>query len=121
MGPKVKMKICGFDNLGNLVNGKMINRIMDAFGRMLTDISDSNGKKHRLISRCPCERMPPGHKIIELKKDPAQVLFSGYIYDAEPMHLQGNRNIAVVKIKEPHSEKKRMVEIPISHFFHVDK
>jgi hypothetical protein len=65
--------------------------------------------------------MPPGHKIIELKKDPAQVLFSGYIYDAEPMHLQGNRNIAVVKIKEPHSEKKRIVEIPISHFFHVDK
>lgn len=37
------------------------------------------------------------------------------------MYLKNNKHIAIVKIKEPHGTKKRIVEIPISHLFYVDK
>jgi hypothetical protein len=115
------MKTCGYDNLGNYLNGSLIRKIMDAFGRVLSVIRDEKGNEHRLISKCKCQEFPKNEPIHKLDKEESNVLFSGNLYQAEPMYLKNNRHIAIVKIKEPHGTKKRIVEIPISHLFYVDK
>lgn len=115
------MKICGYDNLGNLLTGSMARKVMDAFGRVLSIIKDKSGKEHKLISRCDCQRIPDTNLLHELPKEKSHVLFSGYVYDADPLYLKNNKNVAIVKIKEPHSTKKTIIEIPISHLFYVDK
>jgi len=113
------MKICGYDNLGNFLEGKMTSKVIDAFGRVLIKLESDDGKTHTLISKCPCQINAKTQDFIPLKKKPAEILFSGHIYEAEPMYLK--KHMALVKIKEPFGKEHKMVEIPLSQLFYVDK
>lgn len=62
------MKICGYDHLGNYLNGSLIRKIMDAFGRVLSIIKDEKGKEHQLISKCKCQELPKNEPFHEMEK-----------------------------------------------------
>lgn len=113
------MKICGYDNLGNFLEGTMTSKSIDAFGRVLIKLKSNDGRTHVIVSKCPCQIDTKSQNLVPLKKKPAEILFSGYIYEAEPMYLK--KHMALVKIKEPFGKEHKIVEIPLSQLFYVDK